>query len=124
MQSVEEILGKLETADNITKNKIVIGRGVAAINHKNGFQSFLFYMLKERFFKDNLVGNGSIFASISKDELLNQQFIIPCEDIMAQYDKAARNIDNRIAALDQQTELLTKVRDRLLPKLMSGEVEA
>lgn len=42
---------------------------------------------------------------------------------MAQYDKAAQNIDDKIAALDRQTELLTQARDRLLPKLMSGEVE-
>lgn len=116
--SVRAPVGRL----NITKNKIVIGRGIAALNHKNGLQSFLFYMLKERFFKDNLVGNGSIFASISKDELLNQEFIIPCEDVMAQYDKAARNIDDKIAALDGQTELLAQARDRLRPKLMSGEV--
>ena len=80
-------------------------------------------MLKERFFKDNLVGNGSIFASISKDDLLHQEFIIPCENVMAQYDKAAQNIDDKIAALDRQTELLTQARYRLLPKLMSGEVE-
>ena len=117
--SVRAPVGRL----NITKNKIVIGRGIAALNHKNGLQSFLFYMLKERFFKDNLVGNGSIFASISKDELLNQEFIIPCEDVMGQYDKIARNIDDKIAALDRQTEQLTQARDRLLPKLMSGEVE-
>ena len=117
--SVRAPVGRL----NITKNKIVIGRGIAALNHKSRLQSFLFYMLKERFFKDNLVGNGSIFASISKEELLNQQFIIPCEDIMVQYDKAAQSIDDRIATLDRQTELLTQARDRLLPKLMSGEVE-
>lgn len=117
--SVRAPVGRL----NITKNKIVIGRGIAALNHKSRLQSFLFYMLKERFFKDNLVGNGSIFASISKDELLNQEFIIPCEDIMVQYDKATQNIDDRIATLDRQTELLTQARDRLLPKLMSGEVE-
>ena len=117
--SVRAPVGRL----NITKNKIVIGRGIAALNHKSRLKSFLFYMLKERFFKDNLVGNGSIFASISKEELLNQQFIIPCEDIMVQYDKAAQNIDDRIATLDRQTELLTQARDRLLPKLMSGEVE-
>lgn len=80
-------------------------------------------MLKERFFKDNLVGNGSIFASISKDELLNQQFIIPCTDILAHYNKVVKNIDDRIATLDRQIELLTQARDRLLPKLMSGEVE-
>ena len=117
--SVRAPVGRL----NITKNKIVIGRGIAALNHKNGLQSFLFYMLKERFFKDNLVGNGSIFASISKDELLNQEFIIPCKDVMEQYDKAARNIDDKIAALDRQIEQLIQARDRLLPKLMSGEVE-
>ena len=117
--SVRAPVGRL----NITKNKIVIGRGIAALNHKNGLQNFLFYMLKERFFKDNIVGNGSIFASISKDELLNQKFIIPCEDVMAQYDKAARSIDEKITALDRQTDQLTQARDRLLPKLMSGEVE-
>lgn len=117
--SVRAPVGRL----NITKNKIVIGRGIAALNHKNGLQSFLFYMLKERFFKDNLVGNGSIFASISKDELLNQEFIIPSKDILLKYDRMAHIIDNKISALDKQIELLIQARDRLLPKLMSGEVE-
>lgn len=117
--SVRAPVGRL----NITKNKIVIGRGIAALNHKNSLQSYLFYMLKERFFKDNLVGNGSIFASISKDELLRQEFIIPCEDMMVQYDKAARSIDNKIATLDRQIELLGQARNRLLPKLMNEEVE-
>ena len=117
--SVRAPVGRL----NITKNKIVIGRGIAALNHKNGLQSFLFYMLKERFFKDNLVGNGSIFASISKDELLNQEFIISSKDILLKYDRMAHIIDNKISALDKQIELLIQARDRLLPKLMSGEVE-
>lgn len=117
--SVRAPVGRL----NITRNKIVIGRGIAAINHKIGLQSFLFYMLKERFFKDNLVGNGSIFASISKEELLNQQFTIPPKDIAAQYQQIAGSIDGKISALDKQAELLVQARDRLLPKLMSGEVE-
>lgn len=117
--SVRAPVGRL----NFTKHKIVIGRGVAALNHKNGLQSFLFYMLKERFFKDNLVGNGSIFASISKDELINQEFIIPREEVIVQYDKVARSIDHKIAALDKQIELLTQARDRILPKLMSGKIE-
>ena len=42
---------------------------------------------------------------------------------MVRYDKVARNIDDKIAILDRQIELLTQARDRLLPKLMSGEVE-
>ncbi len=41
--SVRAPVGRL----NITKNKIVIGRGLAAINHRSGMQSYLFYLLKE-----------------------------------------------------------------------------
>lgn len=118
--SVRAPVGRL----NLTENRIAIGRGIAALNHKSRFQSFLFYMLKELFFKDNLVGNGSIFASISKDELLKQQFMIPLKDIMEQYDEAARNIDDKISGASKQIELLIYARDCLLPKLMSGEVEA
>ena len=117
--SVRAPVGRL----NVTQNKIVIGRGLAALNHKDGLQSFLFYMLKDRFFKDNLVGNGSIFASISKEELLNQEFMIPDEVIVKWYNNIAQNFDNKITVLDQQLNLLIQARDRLLPKLMSGEVE-
>lgn len=117
--SVRAPVGRL----NITKNKIVIGRGLAAINHKLGYQSYLFYMLKERFFKDNLLGNGAIFASITKDELLSQTFISSNEEVIRKFDEFAKNIDDKINALDSQTELLKQARDRLLSKLMSGEIE-
>lgn len=117
--SVRAPVGRL----NITKNKIVIGRGIAAVNHKKGYQSFLFYLLKERFFKDNLVGNGSIFASISKDELLGQKFLIPDDLLTKKYNGVAREFDQKIAVLDEQINLLTQARNRLLPKLMSGELE-
>lgn len=108
---------------NITKNKIAIGRGLAAINHKESYQSFLFYLLKERFFKDNLLGNGSIFASVSKDELLTQKFMIPSECLVKKYNQITENIDLKIYSLDTQIKMLVEARDRLLPKLMNGELE-
>lgn len=117
--SVRAPVGRL----NFTKNKIVIGRGLSAMNHKQGKQSYLFYLLKERFFKDDIVGNGSIFASISKNELLSQQFIIPTQELIEAFDNIATNIDEKIAILDSQISLLTQARDHLLPKLMNGEIE-
>lgn len=117
--SIRAPVGRL----NITKNKIVIGRGLAAIKHKQGYQSYLFYLLKERFFKDNLVGNGAIFASITKDELLNQMFLVVNEKLVVSYDEIVKNIDAKINALDSQIDLLVQARNRLLPKLMSGEIE-
>lgn len=116
--SVRAPVGRL----NITKNKIVIGRGLAAMTHNNGYQSFLFYLLKERFFKDNIIGNGAIFASISKDELLNLEFLIPSDDLIQRFNAIAGNMDDNIQNADNQIRLLTEARDRLLPKLMSGEI--
>lgn len=117
--SVRAPVGRL----NITKNKIVIGRGIAAINSKSGFQSYLFYAMKERFFKDDILGNGAIFASISKNELLNQVFVIPDAKIMSAYEKIAAALDKKIEVVDMQLQQLVEARDRLLPKLMNGEIE-
>ena len=116
--SVRAPVGRL----NFTKNKVIIGRGLAAINHKNKYQSFLFYMLKERFFKDDILGNGSIFASISKDELLGQKFIIPSDSLMREFNEITSEIDDKIVSADAQVQLLIQSRDRLLPRLMNGEI--
>ena len=117
--SVRAPVGRL----NLTKNKVVIGRGLAAINHRRRAQSYLFYLLKEKFFRDDIIGNGSIFASISKEELLNQKFLIPIDSLVGQFNGIAGGIDKKIDILSEQIRLLTEARDRLLPKLMSGEIE-
>ena len=117
--SVRAPVGRL----NMTKNKVVIGRGLAAINHRAGKQSYLFYLLKERFFKDDIIGNGAIFASISKDELLGQKFLIPNDELVTRFDTVVSAMDKKIADLADQITLLTEARDRLLPKLMNGEIE-
>lgn len=117
--SVRAPVGRL----NLTRNRVVIGRGLAAINRRLGKQSYLFYLLKEHFFKDDVIGNGAIFASISKDELLAQQFTIPVSNLIEQFNVIVSDMDGRIAELAEQVTLLIEARDRLLPKLMSGEIE-
>ena len=117
--SVRAPVGRL----NLTRNRVVIGRGLAAVNHRLGKQSYLFYLLKEHFFKDDVIGNGAIFASISKDELLAQQFTIPVSNLIEQFNVIVNDMDGRIAELAEQVTLLIEARDRLLPKLMSGEIE-
>jgi len=117
--SVRAPVGRL----NISKNKIVIGRGIAAINSKDGNQSFLYYMLKEKFFKDDILGNGAIFASISKNELLNLSFLMPNSNIILEFESIVEVIDRKLDVIDIQLKKLIEARDRLLPKIINGEVE-
>lgn len=117
--SVRAPVGRL----NVTKEQISIGRGLAAINHKDGLQSYLFYMLKERFFKDDILGNGSVFASISKEELFSQMFMLPNFELAKAFNDNATSIDDKIKTLDSNIILLREARNRLLNKLMNGELE-
>lgn len=117
--SVRAPVGRL----NYTKHEIVLGRGLAAMNHRHGLQSYLYYLLKERFFKEDMIGNGSIFASISKSELLAQTFLVPTDELAAAFNAFCVPIDRQIEKCDDVIKAAQEARDRLLPKLMSGEVE-
>ena len=80
-------------------------------------------MLKEKFYKEDILGNGSIFSSITKDELLKLQFVIPVFELIEKYEKIVEPIDKDIVVLNKKVQGLKEARDRLLPKLISGKIE-
>lgn len=79
-------------------------------------------MLKEKFFKDNIVGNGSIFASISKNDLQNMDFVVANYDWVEKFNEIGNRIDLEIKDLDSQVHFLSEARDRLLQKLMNRQI--
>ena len=107
---------------NITPDKIVIGRGLAAIRSNCDQQNYLFYALKSHFFKEDMIGGGAIFAAITKKDLHGVELMQPTDRIAAVFMEHVLPIDLQIANLQQTIERLTKARDLLLPKLMNGEV--
>lgn len=108
---------------NLTLNRIILGRGVAGINSKEGKNWFLLYMLKHRFAAEDLIGNGSIFSSVKKEELLKQKFLVPSSALISKYDSTARKIEWQIRLAYLSNKNLIKQRDLLLPRLMSGKLE-
>lgn len=116
--SVRAPVGRL----NITNDTIVLGRGLSAIHSIDGYQSFLFYALKSYFFKEDMIGGGAIYASVTKKDLENQELLIPSIALLQEFDDFASGVDKQIFSLHQINVNLTKARDILLPKLMSGEI--
>ncbi len=107
---------------NITNDVIALGRGLAAIRSIEGFQSFLFYALKSYFFKEDMIGGGAIYASVTKKDLENQELLIPLNSLLVEFDEFASDVDQQILKLHKMNVNLTKARDLLLPKLMSGQI--
>lgn len=48
---------------NLTRDDIILGRGLSAIRSRSGDQSFLFYALKSHFYAEDIIGSGSIYAA-------------------------------------------------------------
>jgi len=107
---------------NITSDRIVIGRGIAAIRSKCNQQNYLFYALKSHFFKEDMIGGGAIFAAITKKDMYGVQLMQPADRIAAMFMDHVLTIDLQITNLQKTIDSLAHARDLLLPKLMSGEV--
>ena len=66
---------------------------------------------------------GAAVPSMTVKILDAMDVLIPSAEMLKKYDITAKKYFDRISALRGQNELLTEARDRLLPKLMSGELE-
>ena len=117
--SVRAPVGRL----NISRDSIAIGRGLSAMRSREGNQSLLFYQLKNHFVQEDMIGGGSIFASVTKKELFGQELLQPAPDIAVEFNRLAGAIDRQIDVLDLQNRALALARDALLPKLMSGQLD-
>lgn len=66
---------------------------------------------------------GSTMKHIQRGKLKQVLLCLPNEDIMRHYEALSVPIRDRIISLSRKCLLATEARDRLLPKLMSGEIE-
>ncbi|MGV0938797.1 restriction endonuclease subunit S [Empedobacter falsenii] len=68
------------------------------------------------------MGNGSIFTNLKTDILKGFELKLPDDVTLQRFDIIIKDYFNKILINQQQIQTLTKLRDTLLPKLMSGEV--
>jgi len=110
---------------NIATENCCIGRGLAAVIERNGNYSFNYYFLKELTEKfKGFEDNGTVFGSINKNEFESMACIIPSIEIITYYEEKCKVIDDEIFYREQESNTLTQIRDSLLPKLMSGEINS
>ncbi|KQC07837.1 MAG: hypothetical protein APR54_05510 [Candidatus Cloacimonas sp. SDB] len=106
---------------NIAYEKCCIGRGLSAVKSQNKSYCFYKIMSKKRVF-DLFEQEGSVFGSLNKDSFNNIESIIPQKEIIIKFERIVNPIDRKFLNNENNVRFLTKTRDTLLPKLMSGEV--
>ena len=107
---------------NMATEKCCIGRGVAAFRYKNNssFYSYTYYKLKSLL--DDIKqynDNGTVFGSISKSDIESIDIVIPDKNIIMDFQKQVKPIDDKILNNNNIIQTLIQTRDNLLPKLMN-----
>ena len=117
--SVRAPVGRMNIADK----QIIIGRGLSAIRHNDGHQAFLWEQLRNRFTEDDMMGNGAIFAAVTKDDMQGIELICPPSLLVVVATKHFEPIHSEVATLTRQIQILRRTRDPLLPRLLSGQIQ-
>ena len=84
---------------------------------------WLFWKLFELRDEFNAIARGAGQQNISGIVVKNKEIIIPDKNIIDDFTSIASSMFEQQKSLTSQIRLLTEARDRLLPKLMSGEIE-
>ena len=116
--SVRAPVGRMNIADK----RIVLGRGLSAIRHNEGHQAFLWEQLRNRFSKDDMMGNGAIFAAVTKSDMQGIELVCPPSALVGAAAKHFEPINSQIGALTKKIHNLHRTRNLLLPRLLSGQV--
>lgn len=97
-------------------------------NHAHVFQGkeeysteFLYMLCKHMKVSDVVTGVAQ--PKISQGRLNEKKILLPDKDLAAKYSKSTEPIFKRIRRLNDEVLMCKEARDRLLPKLMSGEIE-
>lgn len=120
LMSVRAPVGDL----NVAYEPCCIGRGLGAIRSKDNHQSFVLYTvfsLREKL--DMFNGEGTVFGSINRDALNSMPIIIPTKGEMDRFEEIVAPMDVAIRNNYEEICRLEAIRDSLLPRLMSGELD-
>ena len=96
---------------------------VGIIDEKNTTNEYLYLNIYNNIHSMINKATGGAQQHINKDIVNDYCIMLPNEDILIEFRKKIKPVFNAIKNYLFTIEKLTEARDRLLPKLMSGEIE-
>ena len=95
---------------------------ISCVPFEKDFQMYLLYNLINRVEEIRIKAGGSTYLEISKSVFRNFDIICPAQSVINIFQGKAHCLLERTRIIAKQIRLLTEARDRLLPKMMSGEI--
>ena len=125
-QNAEVIGNPILVVASPSYETIVISMDLVKVTTKFDWLSngFLYRMMRTREFKEHCLGysNGSTVLHLSKQAIPSYEFLLPPKEKIQFFTANVKAILGKKFKNIEQIQTLEKLRDSLLPKLISGEV--
>lgn len=110
--------------DDFPHRDCVVNEHVFLVNAKHAeMQYWLFFVLQRSYEMMQSISISSAQPGINQQDVKNIPVLVPDERVLQDFDKLVSSYFSTIFLLANSNKLLKEARDRLLPKLMSGEIE-
>ena len=113
-------IGYITIADNL----LCTNQGFKSIvcNEKYMPKNYIYCLLKQEKDKIISIASGSTFKEVSGTTMKNYKIIVPPLSLLEKFENVVKTYDDILKKNYTENDLLTEIRDALLPKLMSGEI--
>lgn len=86
--------------------------------------TYFYYYMKQPMFLESIKHHaiGTTRQNFPFEAFKMFPIVVPPMELQLEFEKIAKPIEEKIAKLKEENEVLTEIRDALLPKLMNGEI--
>ncbi len=108
----------------IAKNPLGTNQGFKSVVPLKEFGTpFIYNLLRAYLPRIQALGSGSTFKEVSGSVMRSVPVIVPDLQYVQNYNALVQPMYDLIETLESENQILAALRDTLLPKLMSGEIE-
>lgn len=109
---------------NQALTECVVGRGVAAIRHNSDSEIYTYTLLSSLRPKlEYFNGEGTVFGAINRKDFEELAVVEPSAELVESFENLLGPSNALIRQLHDENLTLSRLRDSLLPRLISGDLE-
>ena len=121
-----DTLGYPAIVPSISGKRFLHNQRIGKIKFKcnSSMRLYFYYFMKSDRYRNEILGSasGSTVKHTAPKKILAAECVFN-EDVVREFSLVVLSFENKIAANNSENQTLTALRDLLLPKLMSGEIQ-
>lgn len=122
-----EVIGRPALVSSLGKySKLIASLDLQIVRPKEDLShNYVYYLLSTEDFKNHALSytNGTTVLHLNRNAVPEYLAVIPSKTILGVFDKIVNILLDKISSNSKEIVTLSKLRDSLLPKLMSGKIK-